>query len=194
MIAGDGALHFAVDFFHRERVDIDGVKLALHAEEEDFIRRIYEVSRSGGEPRAEQVRIGGANVAARVDEIRAEDELVRFGVDHPVGVRAADALGMERELEVGADGVKSVVTARGRGRRIGEPPQSLRPRHERADATFTGGIEDGEMRINAVDFDDFVARRRRPRLTLWRLPGHDVGGRAEECGEGDESPVRAHGI
>jgi hypothetical protein len=105
------------------------------------------------------------DVALRVDEVGPDDELLRFLVDHPVGVRAADALRPHVEAHVRPDSVELVATTLGGVRWVGEKPEPACPGHDGTDAALAVAreracaVERRQMRIDPADLQRRGGRR-----------------------------------
>ena len=120
-----------------KRVDIDLVDRPLHVIKIDEVGRVGEMPHHRRHAAHELVlHVARTHVALRVDEVGADDELLRLLVDHPVGMRAADALRPHVEAHVWGNGVELVATARGGVRWVGEKPEPARPGHDGTDATL----------------------------------------------------------
>ena len=105
------------------------------------------------------LRRNGADLALRVDGVRADEELVRLAVDHAVGRRAADAFGPDDLPEVRRDFIELVRRAERQVRPVTDNPQPVCPRYDRSRAALTLLVECGEMRIDAGDLNRFEPPR-----------------------------------
>lgn len=107
-VIGFGAIAIADVAGDVEGVDIDFVEAFLHGGVVNFVGGIGEVAGDAGEATGHVFGLDDADVAVFVDEVEADEELVGLGVDHAVGVGAADAFWADDLFEVGGDFVKFV--------------------------------------------------------------------------------------
>ena len=138
---------------HRERAHVDLVKPLLHRGVVDLVRRVLEMARVAGGPAEHLFVRDDADVPLRIDRIGADEELLRFAVDEAVRRGAADALRPDDLFQIGGDLVELVGRAARLMRRVGDHPQTVRPRHHRTGAAFLLLIEDGEVRVDAADLE-----------------------------------------
>ena len=137
---------------HRERADIDLVEAVFHRGEVDLVRRVGQVAGVAGQAAGHELRRDDADRAVRPDEVRPDDELVRFLVDHAVGRRAADAFRAHDLPQVRGDLVELVARAVGEVRSVGDDPEAVGPRDHGAGAALALVIEIGELGIDAGPF------------------------------------------
>ena len=149
---GVGAGGDAVEeFLHRQRVDVHLIERPLHVEDVDLVGRLGQVPGGGGHPAGHLLGRDGADGPLGVDEVRPDDQLLRLLVDHPVGRRAADALGAGDALQVGVDFVQLVVAPQRLVRGVGDDPQFPRPGHDRAGPALALVVEHRQVRVSAAD-------------------------------------------
>jgi hypothetical protein len=101
-------------------------------------------------------RSDDTNVAIAIDDIRPDEELVRFPVNEPVGGRSPDALGTDDLFQFVCDLVQLVSGALRLVRCIGHNPQPVGPGNDGPGSAFRFLVEHREMRIDAAD----LSRRR----------------------------------
>ena len=141
-----------VEFPDREAVDVDLVETLFHGGEIDLVGGIREVPRHGRNAAGHDLGRDDSHPALRVDEIRSDDHLVRFAMDHAVGMRAADALGAGGQVQRGVQLVELIVSAAKDVGRIRDVPELAGPGHDRPDAGFVGSaVGDGQLRIDAAE-------------------------------------------
>ena len=80
----------AEKLLHLERFHVDLVEALLHRHAGDFIGRVGQVPGVSRVPAGHFLVVDHPDVSLRVDHVRADEELIRFFVDHPVRGRAAD--------------------------------------------------------------------------------------------------------
>ena len=107
-----------------------------------------------GKPAEHPRRRNGPDCSRRIDAVRADEELVRLGVDQPVCRRAADTAGKDSLFKVGRDLIELVRRAGRLVRRVGDYPEPTSPGYNRPDAALRFLIGTDEMRIDAGDRPD----------------------------------------
>ena len=99
-----------------------------------------------------------ADVAPGVDRIGTDDQLVRFAVDHPPGVRADDAFRPAADAHVGRHLKQPHAGAAFVGH-IADVPQPFCPRDHGPDAAFAVGVgRSGQVRIDTAELDRLSGR------------------------------------
>ena len=121
---------------YRERFYIHFVNAFFHGRIDDLARRIGEmagVPRVTTKHRAVRDR---ADIALGIDDVGSNEKLLRFFVNHAVRRSAADRLRTHGFLQVACDFVEFIGRSFWQVRSIGDHPQTIRPRHYSACATF----------------------------------------------------------
>ncbi len=134
-----------------ERADVHLVEPLLHRRQVDCVSGAAKVARvaSGA---ARHGRVGNdAHGTRAVDRVRPDEELPGFPVNHPVGRRAADALGADGLVQRRVDLVELVVGPERLVRGVRDRPQPVGPGHHGARAAFVSAVEHGEVRVDAAD-------------------------------------------
>ena len=166
----------------RQRVHINFVEPLFHCGDVELVGGVVEVAGGGGESAGHRLRVENADIAVLVDEVGADVELLRLLVDHPVGRGAADRFGADDLVERWRDLVELVARALRLVRGIGDHPQPIRPRHNRAGATLAFVVLHRQVRVHAGDV--YAARL----LGLCGQAGRRHG--QGENGEHDDQPAR----
>ena len=143
---------FLDESFHRERADVDLIEAVFHRGVINLIRRVSQVTGVAGQATGHELRRDHTDVSFGADEVGSNDQLIRFLVDHAVGRRAADAFWAHNQFQVWRDFVELVARAVGQVRSIGDDPEAVGPRHDRAGTAFAFVIKIGELGVDARPF------------------------------------------
>ena len=118
-----------------------------------------EVPRGAGEPARHRRSRNDTDTAAGVDRVWTNEELLRFTVNQPVGVGAADALRADGLLQLRRDLIELVGGFLNEVRAVGDGPQPTGPRDDRAGAAFALVVEHRQRGIYAGDLPRRVRLR-----------------------------------
>ncbi len=92
--------------------------------------RIDPRTRYGGHAAHHVFRLDRPNVSLRVDRVETNEKLVRFAVNHSVGVRSPNAFGTNRLMKRGVDFIKLVGGTVRQVRAVSNHPKAIRPRDD----------------------------------------------------------------
>ena len=141
----------AEKLLHLERFHVDLVEALLHRHAGDFIGRVGQVPGVSRVPAGHFLVVDHPDVSLRVDHVRADEELVRFFVDHPVRGRAADGFRPVNFVQIFVQLVKPVGGPRRGVRSVRHKPELPGPRHDRAGSALALTVEIGQMRVNTTE-------------------------------------------
>ncbi len=142
-----------------KRAHVQFVKPRLHRRDVDLVgirqmpRRGRQTSGHGGDRHR-------AHVPLRIDDVGADEELVRLAVDQPVGGGAAHGLGADDLPQIGLDFVELVGRTRRAMRSVGNHPERTGPRDHRPRTAFALVVVTGQMRVDSVYFNRICTNRR----------------------------------
>ena len=119
-----------------ESIDVDFVQSFFHRHEVDFMLRTDPRTRYGGHASRHVFRLNRPHVPLRVDRMKTDKKLVRFAMNHSIGVRSPYALGTNRPMERRVDLIQFIGRAVGEVRAVRNHPQAIRPRNDCARPTF----------------------------------------------------------
>ena len=153
-VAGEAFLPLLVAVliqFHRfEAVDIHIIEAGLHRGQQDAVAGVRQMPGKAGMTAGIAVQRNHPDVLVRIHGIGADEELLGFPVDHPVGVGAAYAFRTDDFFQPGRNLIEFVIRPEGLVRRIGHHPEVALPRHDGSGPAFPLGIVIRQMRIDSA--------------------------------------------
>ena len=119
-----------------QRVDVNLVQAFFHRHEVDFMFRIEPRTRYGGHAARHVFGLNRPHVPLRVNRVETDEKLVRFAMNHSVGVRSPYAFGTNRLAERRVDFIQFIGRTVGKVRTVRYHPKAIRPRNDRSRPTF----------------------------------------------------------
>ena len=137
-------------------MDIDVVETGFHRSVEYAVLWIGQMRRQTGRTARELIVRKHPDILVSVNGIRADEQLIRSVVDHPVCRCSTDAFRTYDLLQTRSDLVKLVIRAERLMRRIGNHPQVPLPRHYGTGTALALGVVVRQMRVDSAEA--FVSR------------------------------------
>ena len=95
-----------------------------------------------------------------IDQVRPDDQLLRFLMNHPIGYSASHAFRADDLPQIRRDLVKFVRRSVGTVRSVGHHPKPIRPRYHGTRPTLPLLVEHRQRRVDAGNFHRLLGATR----------------------------------